>query len=115
MGNQNHLSANATKGEKSHSCACMKKKFILASGILLLIGGIVSGVWSLSLPGCNSMTCMLIGDFSSPMTTVASVGLPFLALIGFVILLYGRSIDSDLDKPKTGKGLYDDMKPEKME
>jgi hypothetical protein len=93
----------------------MKKKVILAVGVLLLVGGIVSGVWSLSLPGCNSMTCMLIGDFSSTMTTLASVGLPLLAVIGFFILFYGRSIDADLEKPKTGKGLYDDMKPDKME
>lgn len=92
----------------------MKKKFILLIGSLLLATGIVSIVWSFTLPGCNSVTCMLIGDFSSPMTTLVSVGPSILTIMGLFVLMYGRSIDTQFEKPKTGKGLYDDMTPERM-
>ncbi len=92
----------------------MRKRFITLIGALLLVAGIATGVWSLSLPGCNSVTCMLIGDFSSPLDTLASVAPPLLALFGFFILYYGRSLDNQFDKPKSDKGLYDGMEPEKM-
>ena len=100
--------------EKNTTAAMMKKKAILIVGALLLVGGVVSTVWLFQIPGCSSVSCMLFGDYSSPLTTVESVAPTILLLIGIIILLYGRSIDTQFDKPKTGKGLYDDMKPEKM-
>jgi hypothetical protein len=92
----------------------MKKQVILTVGAVLLVGGVISTVWSFQIPGCNSVSCLLFGDYSSLLTTVESVAPTIVLLIGIIVILYGRSIDNQFDKPKTGKGLYDDMKPEKM-
>jgi len=92
----------------------MKRKVVMLTGILLLVVGIISSIWSLTLPGCNTATCLLIGDYSSPTASAESVVPTILLLAGVFILLWGRSIDNQFDKPNMGKGLYDDMKPEKM-